>query len=78
MASQGAGQAPSAAATPCPICGSSMYATDWGNCEVTYHCSSPEARFWDFDRGTKAQHIAKEHWDQSLREVFFSREDKVA
>ncbi|HEY4289487.1 MAG TPA: hypothetical protein VGN00_20440 [Puia sp.] len=67
------GKAPSVASMACPICGSTMYATDWGNCEITYHCSSPEARFWDFDRGTKAQHMAKEHWDQSLREVFFSR-----
>lgn len=65
----------------CPICGSSLYATDWGNREVTYHCSSPEARFWDFDRGTKAQHMAKEHWDQSIREVFLTHgeeESKVA
>ena len=50
-----------------------MYPTDWGNNEVTYHCSSPEARFWDFDRGTKAQHTAKEHWDKSIREVFLER-----
>ncbi|WP_431213342.1 hypothetical protein ACQ86N_48490 [Puia sp. P3] len=67
------GKAPSVTPMSCPICGSSMYATDWGNCEITYHCSSPEARFWDFDRGTKAQHTAKEHWDQSKREVFFTR-----
>jgi hypothetical protein len=50
-----------------------MYATDHGNSEITYHCSSPEARFWDFDRGTVAQHQAKEHWDQSIREIFLSR-----
>ncbi|HEY4108459.1 hypothetical protein [Puia sp.] len=57
----------------CPICGQALYATDKGNCEVTYHCSSAEARFWDFDRGTVAQHKAKEHWDRSIREVFLSR-----
>ena len=57
----------------CAICGSALYATDKGNCEVTYHCSSNEARFWDFDRGTAAQHQAKEHWDRSIREVFLNR-----
>ena len=57
----------------CPICGHALYATDKGNCEVTFHCSSNEARFWDFDRGTAAQHKAKEHWDRSIREVFLSR-----
>jgi hypothetical protein len=50
-----------------------MYATDYGNSEITYHCSSPEARFWDFDRGTTEQKHAKEHWDQSIREVFLNR-----
>jgi hypothetical protein len=50
-----------------------MYATDKGNCELTYHCSSPEARFWDFDRGTAEQALAKQHWDQSIREVFLTR-----
>jgi hypothetical protein len=50
-----------------------MYATDQGNCEITYHCSSPEARFWDFDRGTIDQSMAKKHWDQSIQEVFLTR-----
>lgn len=58
----------------CKICGSSLYSTDWGNRHVTYHCSSDEARFWDFDRGTAAQHKSKEHWDQSREEMYF-RED---
>ena len=57
----------------CTLCGLALYATDRGSYEITYHCSSSEARFWDFDRGTRAQHLAKEHWDQSLREVFFTR-----
>jgi hypothetical protein len=49
-----------------------MYPTDRNNFEITYRCSSPEARFWDFDRGTRAQAQAKEHWDRSLREVFLT------
>jgi hypothetical protein len=57
----------------CGVCGAPMYATDKGNCELTYHCSSPEARFWDFDRGTAEQALAKQHWDQSIREVFLTR-----
>jgi hypothetical protein len=57
----------------CVICGLGMYATDNGNYEVTYHCSSPEARFWDFDRGTVEQAKAKEHWDQSRQEIFLIR-----
>jgi hypothetical protein len=58
----------------CPVCGNVLYATDKGNREVTYHCSSDEARFWDFDRGTAAQHEAKEHWDKSIREVFLNKD----
>jgi hypothetical protein len=54
----------------CSICGLAMYPTDRGNYEITYHCSSPEARFWDFDRGTSAQAIAKDHWDKSRLEIF--------
>jgi hypothetical protein len=50
-----------------------MYATDKSNFEVTYRCSSPEARFWDFDRGTAGQAKAKEHWDKSRKEIFLNR-----
>ncbi len=50
-----------------------MYPTDRNNFEVTYRCSSPEARFWDFDRGTLDQKISKEHWDKSLKEIFLNR-----
>ena len=68
------GQVPSASGTPvCAVCGCYMYATDHGNSEITYHCGSPEARFWDFDRGTAEQTKAKHHWDQSIREVFLNR-----
>jgi hypothetical protein len=55
------------------VCGSAMYPTDRNNFEVTYRCSSPEARFWDFDRGSLDQKISKEHWDKSLKEVFLNR-----
>lgn len=54
----------------CPICGSSRYITDEGNHEIILHCSSDDARFWDFDRGSTAQVHAKEHWDQSRKEIF--------
>jgi len=54
----------------CPICGATRYITDEGNHEVILHCSSSEARFWDFDRGSTEQKNAKEHWDQSRKEVF--------
>lgn len=68
------GQHPAASSDlNCAVCGAPMYATDQGNCEVTYHCSSPEARFWDFERGTSEQATAKKHWDQSIREVFLNR-----
>jgi hypothetical protein len=50
-----------------------MYPTDRNNFEVTYRCSSSEARFWDFDRGTLDQKVSKEHWDKSLKEVFLNR-----
>ena len=54
----------------CHICGSSLYPTDHGNQEITYHCSSSEARFWDFDRGTIDQLKSKEHWEKSRIEKF--------
>ena len=57
----------------CPVCGSAMYPTDRNNFEITYRCSSSEARFWDYDRGTEAQKVSKDHWDKSLREVFLNR-----
>jgi hypothetical protein len=47
-----------------------MYPTDRGSYAITYHCSSAEARFWDFDRGTTAQALAKDHWEKSRLEIF--------
>lgn len=58
----------------CRVCGKALYSTDWGNREITYHCSSPEARFWDFDRGTAEQVKSKKHWDESREEIFFTEE----
>ena len=33
----------------CPVCGKGRYVTDHGNHEVTIHCSSSDAKFWEFD-----------------------------
>jgi len=57
----------------CGICGACLYLTDRGNHELTYHCSSDEARFWDFERGTPEQLKAKEHWDKSRIEMFIDK-----
>ncbi len=54
----------------CTICGANMYVTDHGNHELILHCSSDAARFWDFDRGSAEQRVAKEHWDNSRLEIF--------
>lgn len=59
----------------CPICGARRYVTDQGNHELTLHCSSENARFWDFPRGTAEQLAAKQHWDASRKDVFLSMED---
>jgi hypothetical protein len=53
----------------CTICGSPLYNTDQCLSEFSYHCSSEEARFWDFDRGTIEQIKAKDHWDRSRQEI---------
>jgi hypothetical protein len=53
----------------CVICGAPLYNTDRCFAEFSYHCSSPEARFWDFERGSAEQIKAKEHWDKSKQEI---------
>ncbi len=53
----------------CLVCGSALYNTDQCLNEYIYHCSSPEARFWDFERGSTEQIKSKEHWDQSKKEI---------
>jgi hypothetical protein len=56
----------------CPVCGERRYITDQDSHELTLHCSAPEARFWEFERDTLVQTIAKQHWDQSRLDVFLS------
>jgi hypothetical protein len=53
----------------CTICGFPLYNTDKCLSEFSYHCSSEEARFWDYDRGSAEQTNAKNHWDQSRLEI---------
>ncbi|HXD77384.1 MAG TPA: hypothetical protein VN616_06230 [Puia sp.] len=59
----------------CPVCGAARYVTDQGNHELTLHCSSLAARFWDYPRGSADQATAIEHWDRSRKDVFLSMED---
>jgi hypothetical protein len=61
----------------CPVCGQKRYVTDHGNHEWTVHCSSLEARFWDFERGTLQQTMSKQHWDQSRLDMFFTADDML-
>lgn len=56
----------------CIVCGAPLYSTDHGNGEVTYHCSSDEARFWQFERGSVEQKISMDHWDKSRKEIQLS------
>jgi hypothetical protein len=57
----------------CKICGSPLYSTDHYNFEITYHCSSEAARFWDYDRGTREQEESKMHWDESREEICLNK-----
>lgn len=50
----------------CKICGAPLYRTDAGGPSVTLQCSSDEAKFWNFNRGTKAQNDAHKHFTDSL------------
>ena len=59
----------------CPLCGARRYVTDQGNHELTLHCSSLAARFWDLPRGSAEQQSSKQHWDSSRKDVFLSMED---
>jgi len=49
----------------CKICDSYLYRTDSGGNSVTLQCSSEEAMFWNFNRGTKEQHDSHEHFVNS-------------
>ena len=53
----------------CTICAATLYQTDQCLSEYIYHCSSAEARFWDFDRGSVEQMLSKDHWDKSKQDI---------
>jgi hypothetical protein len=53
----------------CVVCSAPLYNTDQSLSELSYHCSSKEASFWDFDRGSVEQLNAKNHWDRSKQEI---------
>jgi hypothetical protein len=61
----------------CPVCGARRYVTDHGNHELTLHCSSTAARFWDFPRGSAGQTEAMQHWNRSRQELFLSVDDTI-
>ena len=49
----------------CTECGAYLYRTDAGGLSVTLQCSSEKAKFWNFDRGTKEQSVAHNHFVKS-------------
>lgn len=49
----------------CKICGSPLYPT-YSNDKVTLQCSSDSAKFWEFERGSKDQKEAHEHFMGSI------------
>lgn len=53
----------------CALCGAPLYKTDGGGPAVTLQCSSEEAAFWNFDRGSEAQRIGHEHFHKSTVSV---------
>lgn len=53
----------------CALCGAHLYKTDGGGPAVTLQCSSAEAAFWNFDRGSEAQRIGHEHFHKSTVSV---------
>jgi hypothetical protein len=53
----------------CPVCGSPRYVTNRGNRAITIHCTSAQAKFWECPSGSLAETFAKQHWEQSSREL---------
>lgn len=49
----------------CPICRSELYRTDAGGPNVTLQCSSSEAKFWEFPRGSEDNKQVNEHFMKS-------------
>jgi len=54
----------------CPVCGSSLYITDYNDQKLTFHCSSHAAKFWTFEMGSASLLESKSHWDRSMRQFF--------
>lgn len=52
----------------CSICGSNLYVTHEG-VKVTLQCSSDEAKFWEFPRGSKEQKKSHEHFMKSTKYI---------
>lgn len=64
----------------CKVCGSQLYRTDGGGSKITLQCSSDEAMFWNFGRGTKEQSQSHKHFMDSLiniREDEWNELDKI-
>jgi hypothetical protein len=53
----------------CAVCNAPLYNTDRCLSEFTFHCSSQEARFWECERGSREEKLAKDHWDISRQEI---------
>jgi len=53
----------------CPICRSELYRTDAGGHSVTLQCSSEEAMFWNFPRGSEEQKKSHEHFMKSTTNI---------
>lgn len=49
----------------CPICGQELYRTDAGGMSATLQCSSDDAKFWNFPRGSQEQKEAHDHFTKS-------------
>lgn len=61
----------------CPICRGALYRTDAGGNSVTLQCSSDEAKFWNFPRGTEDQKKAHDHFMQSTTNISNEEWEKV-
>ena len=61
----------------CPVCRGALYRTDVGGNSVTLQCSSDEAKFWDFMRGTEEQKKSHDHFVRSTTYVSNSDWDKL-
>ena len=55
----------------CKICGSPLYTT-YKNDKITLQCSSEEAKFWTYERGSKEQKEAHEHFMKSA--IYINKE----